>query len=420
MATTASSDPVFVLLTGPAGSGKSTAAAAWAARGTGPRALLDVDQLRALIRAGLAHPEHGWTDGTERQWTIGTEVCSAMARVYKSHGVSVIIDVYAPPWPGDPWSRLLDELGGTLVTLFPSVEVCLARNTARARQPFLVDADLRANYDDFAECVVLHPPDHMIDTSNLTVDQVVQQIQAIVDSRTSPEHASAPDSLDGSPDADSSTGMTPLDPRTLWRVQLALEGKSFDPDSGRLVETPSDDPDGLASCYVVSYPDGGSEVAFAAEAPAQFVDQFRQLSVEDVKNDPDAIAHRFSTERVMATAGHYHTYCFEQVANPCDLDVTQHGSEQFSITVNGVYAAGASSSRSNSKAAELWIETEPDYRRRGYATALAGQWAQAIQSTGRTAFYSHHHDNDASRALAQRLAVRPLFELVGITLNPVT
>ncbi|MFD2081212.1 hypothetical protein SAMN05421678_104102 [Actinopolymorpha cephalotaxi] len=33
--------PLTLMLTGPAGSGKSTAAGAWAARGTSPRALID-------------------------------------------------------------------------------------------------------------------------------------------------------------------------------------------------------------------------------------------------------------------------------------------------------------------------------------------------------------------------------------------
>lgn len=74
---------------------------------------------------------------------------------------------------------------GAVVTLLPSLDVCLARNTARARDPFLADADLRANYDDFAECVALHPPEHLFDTSTLTVDQVVQRIQIILDERTS-------------------------------------------------------------------------------------------------------------------------------------------------------------------------------------------------------------------------------------------
>lgn len=179
----AATDATFVLLTGPAGSGKSTAGAAWAARGTEPRALLDVDELRALIKAGFAHPEHGWTNETERQWTIGTDLGVAMARVYKANGVSAIVDVYAPPWPGDRWSTLVNELDGTVVTLLPSLDVCLARNIARAREPFLTDSDLRANYNDFAECADLHPPEHVIDPSSLTVDQIVQQIQSIIDDR---------------------------------------------------------------------------------------------------------------------------------------------------------------------------------------------------------------------------------------------
>jgi len=213
--------------------------------------------------------------------------------------------------------------------------------------------------------------------------------------------------------------MASHDPRALWRLQLALECKSFDPYTGRLVETPCDDPDGLADCYVASYPDGGSEVVFADHAPANLVEQVRRLGVSEVMNRPDVIASRLSTDRLTAVVGHYHTYCFEPVDNPDDFGVTRHGREQFSITVNGGYAAGASSSRSNAEAAELWIETEPHCRRHGYASALARRWAHDIQSTGRVAFYSHQHDNDASRGLAKRLAVRPLFELVGITLESV-
>jgi predicted kinase len=178
----ASTRPAFVLLTGPAGAGKSTAAAAWAAHGTDPRALIDVDALRTLIKAGMAHPEHGWTDETERQWNIGIELCAAMARVYRDNHVSTIIDVYAPPSPVDPWAALVDELDATRVTLFPSFEVCLARNAMRAREPFLAETLLRENYADFAYCVEVHPPDHLIDPSDLTIEQVVERIDAILDS----------------------------------------------------------------------------------------------------------------------------------------------------------------------------------------------------------------------------------------------
>ena len=133
----------------------------------------------------MAHPEYGWTDECERQWSIGTDLCIAMARVYRAHCVSTVIDVYAPPDPADRWTALTDELGATRVTLFPSFEVCLARNAARAREPFIDEAQLKQNYSDFAECVDMYPPEHLIDTSALTVTEVVRQIESILDARRS-------------------------------------------------------------------------------------------------------------------------------------------------------------------------------------------------------------------------------------------
>ena len=172
--------PTFVLVTGPAGSGKSSAAAAWAAQGTATRALLNVDELRTLTKAGFAHPEHGWTDETDRQWRIAFELCAAMVRVYQANGVSAIIDVYAPPFPEGPWAELVTELGATRITLLPRLDFCLTRNAERAREPFLQDPDLRQNYAGFGECVALYGAEHLLDNSILTVQQVAEHIDAVV------------------------------------------------------------------------------------------------------------------------------------------------------------------------------------------------------------------------------------------------
>ena len=112
---------ITVLLTGPAGAGKSSAAALWASRGNSPRAFVDVDSLRLLIRAGAALPEHGWTQETQRQWNIGTDLCVAMARVYKRYDVDCIVDVYAPPTraPTDGYTDITAELDLRRVILFP-------------------------------------------------------------------------------------------------------------------------------------------------------------------------------------------------------------------------------------------------------------------------------------------------------------
>ena len=167
----------LLMLTGPAGSGKSTAAAAWAGLGTSPRALLDTDELRWLIRAGAAHPEHGWTDETARQWTVAMDLWKAMVCVYKHHAIDCVIDIYAPPCPPEPEDTFVTDLDIRRVVLLPSLEVCLARNRARNRRPFLEDRDLESNYEGFAWCVRRHQPANVIDNSTLSVDQTVEAIE---------------------------------------------------------------------------------------------------------------------------------------------------------------------------------------------------------------------------------------------------
>lgn len=214
-------------------------------------------------------------------------------------------------------------------------------------------------------------------------------------------------------------GRTVRDPRSLWRVQLALECKVFTEDTGRLVETPCDDPDGLDTCYLASYPGGGSELALAADAPSWFVDRVRELSIAEVFRDPSTAAgHLTSIGGQPVVAGHFHTYCFDpDIASEPTETIRQEGPEQFAIVLDGQPVAGSSSSRSDEHSAELWIETEPKYRRRGFATVLARRWARDVQDAGKIAFYSHLHDNHASTALAQNLSVRPLFELVSFNLG---
>ena len=75
------------------------------------------------------------------------------------------------------------------------------------------------------------------------------------------------------------------------------------------------------------------------------------------------------------------------------------------IDRDGKTAAYAWSVRQNDASAELAVEVETGYRRRGFGRQLAAAWARQVLESGRVAFYSYRLDNLPSMALARRLGV---------------
>ena len=168
-----------IMVTGPAGAGKSQAAAAWAARGSTPRACIDSDALRLHVRAGFAAPERGWNDETQRQWDIAMELWSAMVRVYQRHDIDCVIDIYAPPFPSPTGDDVIAELGIDRIVLLPSLETCLERNRLRAREPLLEDRHLIDNYVGFAECVSAYRPANVIDNGAMSTEETVDLVEQL-------------------------------------------------------------------------------------------------------------------------------------------------------------------------------------------------------------------------------------------------
>ncbi|WP_152363907.1 GNAT family N-acetyltransferase [Microlunatus speluncae] len=210
--------------------------------------------------------------------------------------------------------------------------------------------------------------------------------------------------------------MTVADPAHLWRVQLALECKAFD-RAGRLMPVPCAHPDPLPTGYAVRYADGSTEIAFAATAPEWFVQQVSRASVDEVVNRPESMIQRLRDGGDQVVVDHFHTYSFDDALPSVQPPaIVREGPEAYACILAGQRVAGASSSRSDDVAAELWIETDPDHRRRGYATKVARAWGAGVREAGKIAFYSHRHDNTASAALARRLGVRPLFEIIALDL----
>ena len=64
--------------------------------------------------------------------------------------------------------------------------------------------------------------------------------------------------------------------------------------------------------------------------------------------------------------------------------------------------------RASGRGAEAGVWTHPDYRGRGHAAAVTAAWASTPIREGRMLFYSTSADNESSRRVAERLALRPI------------
>lgn len=82
----------------------------------------------------------------------------------------------------------------------------------------------------------------------------------------------------------------------------------------------------------------------------------------------------------------------------------------FAIENEGVILSACVSSRQNSKSAEGWVLTHPEYRRKGLAQQTVTAWAGNMQKDGLIPFYSHNVENTNSALLAKCLNLIEVFE----------
>jgi hypothetical protein len=73
-----------LLITGAAGTGKTSTAIAWASSRHEITAHLSHDTILGSIKSGLASPAEQTTAEAERQWRIALDICIAAARIYAS------------------------------------------------------------------------------------------------------------------------------------------------------------------------------------------------------------------------------------------------------------------------------------------------------------------------------------------------
>jgi RimJ/RimL family protein N-acetyltransferase len=77
----------------------------------------------------------------------------------------------------------------------------------------------------------------------------------------------------------------------------------------------------------------------------------------------------------------------------------------FALVVDGHAVTVCASVRLTSQAHEAGVETAPSYRGRGYAAQVVTAWARAVRAMGLIPLYSTSWQNEASRAVARKLAL---------------
>ncbi len=96
---------------------------------------------------------------------------------------------------------------------------------------------------------------------------------------------------------------------------------------------------------------------------------------------------------------------FTSQPDPAEFPLARAVDTSWVILDGGEVVCRAISVRQDEHCAEVYVETSPAYRKRGYGRQAVAAWAYAILQRGRVPFYSHKVQNTASAALAQSLGV---------------
>jgi AAA domain len=176
--------PFVLLLTGPAGAGKTTVAAEWASRRRTPTAHVSLDDVREFMKSGYANPEDGWNDETEAQYDLARELCATIATRYVEAGVACAIDDVifldgGPPPTASGWGATLGEVPHALVVLLPRLDVAQERNNgARDGHRRLRPETVRVIYEDMLPWHGATAP--VIDNSDLSVTETVAEVDRVL------------------------------------------------------------------------------------------------------------------------------------------------------------------------------------------------------------------------------------------------
>jgi chloramphenicol 3-O-phosphotransferase len=115
-----------LIVTGPPGAGKTTAASAITSNATSPAVHLHADDFWHFIKSGFVQP---FLPGSHAQNVVVLEALSNATRAYAAGGYLVVVDGIVGPWFLAPFRKLASPLH--YIVLRPSLETTLTRVRSR-------------------------------------------------------------------------------------------------------------------------------------------------------------------------------------------------------------------------------------------------------------------------------------------------
>ncbi len=168
-----------LLVTGPAGAGKTTTCEAFAKTAEGVWAFISQDKIRQFIKAGFKNPSHAWTDETQAQWDVSIDICADIAKRYQGKGINCVIDCFAPQGSFDKWEPAFTGVEYKIVVLLPSVKEAIKRNNQRTGDAKLKESQIHEHHE-WHSMWDRDKRATIIDTTSLSLDHVVEAIGELI------------------------------------------------------------------------------------------------------------------------------------------------------------------------------------------------------------------------------------------------
>ena len=180
----------ILLVIGAPASGKSTISRVIAERSK-KGVHIPVDDLRTMVQGGVIHPGPDWTPELTLQLKLARQTATDMALRYQEADFLVAIDDFWDPYSQlQEYATLINRSNILPILLKPTLPTVLARN--HARQPPSefrdhMDDGIRSVYADLdkQEATLKAQGWLMLDTSNETIEESVNQVLTLYETSTS-------------------------------------------------------------------------------------------------------------------------------------------------------------------------------------------------------------------------------------------